>query len=97
MTVIPAENNTGSDAHFKHFRNDWAIPFGRPGAAKDYAQCILGLVSVGPHTCLRGVVLTRRRTHMSLVPRSSLTEDGSWSLVRRTRLKEANMLTGLAF
>jgi hypothetical protein len=95
MTVIPAENNTGSDAHFKHFRNDWAIPFGRPGAAKDYAQCILGLVSVGPHT--QSMVLTRRRTHMSLVPRSSLTEDGSWSLVRRTRLTEANLLTGLAF
>ena len=95
MTVIPAENNTGSDAHFKHFRNDWAIPFGRPGAAKDYAQCILGLVSVGPH--ILSMVLTRRRTHMSLAPRSSLPEDGSWSLVRRTRLKEANMLTGLAF
>jgi hypothetical protein len=43
MTVIEPENNTNSDAHFKEFREKWAIPFGRPGNAVDYAQCIFGL------------------------------------------------------
>ncbi|KAE8538170.1 hypothetical protein D1P53_005508 [Cryptococcus gattii VGV] len=45
MTVIPPETNTGSDAHFKEFRNQWGIPFGRPGNAIDYAQCIFGVVA----------------------------------------------------
>ena len=46
MTVIEPENNTGSDAHYKEFREKWAIPFGRPGNAVDYAQCIFGLAVV---------------------------------------------------
>ncbi|ORX35108.1 hypothetical protein BD324DRAFT_633919 [Kockovaella imperatae] len=45
MTVIEPENNTGSDAHFQEFRTKWAIPFGRPGNAVDYAQCIISLAT----------------------------------------------------
>lgn len=45
MTVIPNEKNTGSAAHTDEFRNQWGIPFGRPGNATDYAQCIFGLAT----------------------------------------------------
>ncbi|ORY27931.1 hypothetical protein BCR39DRAFT_536852 [Naematelia encephala] len=45
MTVIDPCNNTGSDAHSSEFRNKWGIPFGRPGNAVDYAQCIFGLIT----------------------------------------------------
>ncbi|WWC65526.1 uncharacterized protein I303_108144 [Kwoniella dejecticola CBS 10117] len=45
MTIIPKENNTGSDAHFQEFREKWGIPFGRPGSAVDYAQCIFGIIT----------------------------------------------------
>jgi len=51
MTVINAEDNTGSAPHFSEFRNHWGIPFGRPGAAKDYAQCIFSLITVRLHPC----------------------------------------------
>jgi hypothetical protein len=46
MTIIPQENNTGSDEHVKEYKNTWGIPFGRPGNAVDYAQTIFGVVSV---------------------------------------------------
>jgi len=46
MTVIPNEDNKGSSEHVEKFKNDWGIPFGRPGSAVDYAQCILGLITV---------------------------------------------------
>jgi hypothetical protein len=46
MTIIPPENNTGSAAHHDEYRNQWGIPLARPGSAVDYAQCILGLVTV---------------------------------------------------
>jgi NAD(P)-dependent dehydrogenase (short-subunit alcohol dehydrogenase family) len=46
MTVIPPDANTGSEAHTAEFRNKWGIPFGRPGSAVDYAQCIFSLVTV---------------------------------------------------
>lgn len=46
MTVIEPENNTGTNEHYKEFREKWAIPFGRPGNAIDYAQCIFSLVTV---------------------------------------------------
>ncbi|KAK8849386.1 hypothetical protein IAR55_004718 [Kwoniella newhampshirensis] len=45
MTVINPEDNTGSESQFSEFRNKWGIPFGRPGNAVDYAQCIFGLIS----------------------------------------------------
>ncbi|GFZ51916.1 hypothetical protein JCM24511_09686 [Saitozyma sp. JCM 24511] len=45
MTVIPPDANTGSEAHTAEFRNKWGIPFGRPGSAVDYAQCIFSLVT----------------------------------------------------
>ncbi len=45
MTVIPNESNTGSEAHTAEFRGKWGIPFGRPGNATDYAQCIFGLAT----------------------------------------------------
>ncbi|KAK6904268.1 hypothetical protein L486_03851 [Kwoniella mangroviensis CBS 10435] len=45
MTIIPPENNTGSEAHYNEFRQQWGIPFGRPGKAVDYAQCIFGLIT----------------------------------------------------
>lgn len=44
MTVINPDENTGSKEHYAEFRQKWGIPFGRPGSAIDYAQCILGLV-----------------------------------------------------
>jgi hypothetical protein len=30
----------------EEFRGHWGIPFGRPGGAVDYAQCIFGLITV---------------------------------------------------
>ncbi|WWD20007.1 hypothetical protein CI109_104480 [Kwoniella shandongensis] len=45
MTVINAEDNQGTDAQFAEFKNKWGIPFGRPGNAVDYAQCIFGLIT----------------------------------------------------
>ncbi|WWC73384.1 uncharacterized protein I206_107351 [Kwoniella pini CBS 10737] len=45
MTIIPSENNTGSEAHKQEFRNKWGIPLGRPGKAADYAQCIFGIIT----------------------------------------------------
>ncbi|RSH82849.1 hypothetical protein EHS25_005839 [Saitozyma podzolica] len=41
----PPDANTGSEAHTAEFRNKWGIPFGRPGSAVDYAQCIFSLVT----------------------------------------------------
>jgi hypothetical protein len=47
MTVIdPVDNQAGNQSHFNTFRNQWGIPLGRPGASRDYAQCIFGLISV---------------------------------------------------
>ncbi|WVQ66616.1 uncharacterized protein L199_004800 [Kwoniella botswanensis] len=45
MTIIPSENNTGSDDHVEEFTKKWGIPFGRPGNAVDYAQTILSVIS----------------------------------------------------
>ncbi|WWC93150.1 uncharacterized protein L201_008117 [Kwoniella dendrophila CBS 6074] len=45
MTIIPNENNTGSDDHTQEFKTKWGIPFGRPGNAIDYAQCIFGIIT----------------------------------------------------
>lgn len=45
MTVIHPDENTGSDEQEKDYRDNWGIPFGRPGSAVDYAQCILGLAT----------------------------------------------------
>ena len=58
MTVINPENNTGSKEHYDEFRTKWAIPFGRPGAAIDYAQCIFGLVTVRSDALRVHTVLT---------------------------------------
>jgi hypothetical protein len=46
MTPITPENNTGSEEHSRYFRKEFAIPFARPGNARDYAQTILGIVAV---------------------------------------------------
>lgn len=47
MTVIdPSNNELGNQTHFDAFRNHWGIPFGRPGNAVDYAQCIFALITV---------------------------------------------------
>lgn len=48
MTIIEPESNQASEAHFNEYRTKWGIPFGRPGAAIDYAQCIFSLVTVCP-------------------------------------------------
>ncbi|KAL1408336.1 hypothetical protein Q8F55_005144 [Vanrija albida] len=45
MTVIPNESNTGSEAHTAEFKNQWGIPFGRPGNAREYAGAILSLAT----------------------------------------------------
>lgn len=37
--------NSGSKEHKEEFQTKWGIPFGRPGNATDYAQCILGLAT----------------------------------------------------
>jgi hypothetical protein len=46
MTVIPPEDNDGSSNHHNKFREEWGIPFGRPGNALDYAQTIFGVIAV---------------------------------------------------
>lgn len=80
MTVIPAENNTGSDAHRDEFRKQWGIPFARPGGARDYAQCILSTVSVRP-SFLAGVLVqstdTRQNQYMT---GADIVIDGGWLL-----------------
>jgi hypothetical protein len=84
MTVINPEDNTGSDSHAKEFREKWAIPFGRPGNAVDYAQCVFGLITVNTvlaaYACNGPVAETR--TNMSREPNLSLTAAGSSSRVR---------------
>ena len=46
MTVIPRESNDGSQKARLDFRNNWAIPAGRPGSAADHAQIILSVATV---------------------------------------------------
>jgi hypothetical protein len=46
MTVIHPDENTGSAEQERKYRQEMGIPFGRPGSAVDYAQCILGLATV---------------------------------------------------
>lgn len=78
MTVIPPDANTGSEAHTAEFRNKWGIPFGRPGSAVDYAQCIFSLVTVSR-------LVTRPETARRLVQNQYVTGaevviDGGWLL-----------------
>ena len=51
MTVIPKESNDVSDSAYRDFRNNWAIPFGRPGSAADHAQAILSVATVSAVLC----------------------------------------------
>jgi hypothetical protein len=37
-----------ADAYATHCRTNLGIPFGRAGNAKDYAQVIFGVITVGP-------------------------------------------------
>jgi NAD(P)-dependent dehydrogenase (short-subunit alcohol dehydrogenase family) len=46
MTVIDPSENQSTEEHERKFREDWGIPFGRPGGPEDYAQCIFGLAVV---------------------------------------------------
>lgn len=46
MTVIDPNDNKNSEAQVQTFKTQWGIPFGRPGNAVDYAQCIFGLITV---------------------------------------------------
>jgi hypothetical protein len=40
-------DTTTSDAGGKEaFKKDWGIPFGRPGNAVDYAQCVISTITV---------------------------------------------------
>ncbi|KAG9010524.1 hypothetical protein FRB94_010290 [Tulasnella sp. JGI-2019a] len=45
MTVIDPEDNKDSHEHVAKFKDHWGIPFGRPGGAVDYAQCIFSLIT----------------------------------------------------
>jgi NAD(P)-dependent dehydrogenase (short-subunit alcohol dehydrogenase family) len=45
MTVISKESNDGSQSAYRDFRDNWAIPFGRPGSAADHAQIILSVAT----------------------------------------------------
>ena len=51
MTVIHPDENTGSAEQERKYRQEMGIPFGRPGSAVDYAQCILGLATVSFGLC----------------------------------------------
>ncbi|KAG8858530.1 hypothetical protein FRB96_005202 [Tulasnella sp. 330] len=45
MTVINPEDNQDSEEYARKFKEKWGIPFGRPGGAVDYAQCIFSLIT----------------------------------------------------
>ena len=36
----------GTQVKPEEYRENWGIPFARPGTAVDYAQCIFGLATV---------------------------------------------------
>lgn len=48
-------DTTTSDAGGKEaFKKDWGIPFGRPGNAVDYAQCVISTITVSFSLLLLG-------------------------------------------
>lgn len=58
MSVFPSESLENPAAHAKQWREQWGVPFGRAGNARDYAQCVLGIVSnayqTGSHVVIDG-------------------------------------------
>lgn len=43
------DTSTSDEGGKSAFKKDWGIPFGRPGNAVDYAQCVISTVTVSSH------------------------------------------------
>ncbi|BEI84925.1 hypothetical protein CcaverHIS002_0503260 [Cutaneotrichosporon cavernicola] len=58
MSVFPADRIDHPEAHVKEWREKWGVPFGRAGNARDYAQCIFGIITnayqTGSHVVMDG-------------------------------------------
>ncbi|CAK9781630.1 NAD(P)-binding protein [Cutaneotrichosporon oleaginosum] len=58
MSVFPPDTIDNHAAHAKEWREKWGVPFGRAGNARDYAQCIFGVVTnayqTGAHVVIDG-------------------------------------------
>lgn len=58
MSVFPPDTLDNHEAHAKEWREKWGVPFGRAGNARDYAQCIIGMVTnayqTGSHVVMDG-------------------------------------------
>jgi NAD(P)-dependent dehydrogenase (short-subunit alcohol dehydrogenase family) len=42
------DTSTSDEGGKAAFKKDWGIPFGRPGNAQDYAQCVISTITVSP-------------------------------------------------
>jgi len=70
----------------EEFRGHWGIPFGRPGGAVDYAQCIFGLITVSLIVPVGSQVMFR--TNMSPALNLWLTVDGCWKRVSGNEMSD---------
>lgn len=70
----------------EEFRGHWGIPFGRPGGAVDYAQCIFGLITVSLIVPVGSQVMFR--TNMSPALNLLLTVDGCWKRVSGNEMSD---------
>lgn len=50
MSVFPPDRVSDPEAHAAEWREKWGVPFARAGTARDYAQCIFGIVTNGYQT-----------------------------------------------
>lgn len=56
MSVFPSDSLENPAAHAAQWREKWGVPFGRAGNARDYAQCVFGIISNAYQTASHVVI-----------------------------------------